>query len=91
MSGKPTVVDRLHRFFSAGGPREAIQVRIVRDERDKPPWTVELLVDRRTLVVRAGATLQSALTAALDAPRDAVSAPLPRPGIGDARESLRAS
>lgn len=64
MTGKPSLVDRLHRFFAAGR-REAIQVRIVHDPRDRPPWTVEFLVDRSTIVVRSGATLQAALTATL--------------------------
>lgn len=64
---KPSLVDRLHRFFSAGRADEAIQVRIVHDPRDSPPWTIEFLAERRTLLVRSGSTLQEALSSSLRA------------------------
>lgn len=55
-----TETERLSGALKAGGYR---QMRLAYDKRDKPPWTAELYIDGKLVSLRAGKSLQAAITA----------------------------
>jgi hypothetical protein len=59
--------ERLRRLLRQ--PPAPRKLTLVYDRRDQPPWTAELEIDGRRVALRAGATLQQAITAVVAAER----------------------
>jgi hypothetical protein len=77
--GRPTIAGRLNHLMRRRG--EPVELRVVYDDRDQPPWTAELVERGRPPMLRSGATVEAAIMAVALAAKDrrsTVSASLSR-------------
>jgi hypothetical protein len=59
-------------------PAEARKLTLVYDKRDAPPWTAELEINGRLVALRAGVTLQAAISAVIAAEAETPATLAPR-------------
>lgn len=67
MGVEKSFVERVRRVLRH--PPEVRKLTLVYDKREQPPWTCELQIDGRVLALRAGASMQEAITGVVDAER----------------------
>ena len=67
MPAEKGLAERVRRLVRR--PPSVRKLVIVYDKRDAPPWTCELTVDGVLIAVRAGRTLQEAVTGVVEADR----------------------